>query len=683
MRPPYQESALERFKADQIDYYEEKLAFCLRSVISKTKSVSLINNDMIYKCIGRLVKDSYENYAAEQGVKTILESTNSKSLHLFLEASPYALDIDLNSCDQDLNTRVSIIQQVAFMLELYCLEELYSEYKISLDPFVKNRLLNETEIDLLPNWLLCASFILQLDPKVFSDQELIIIVHKFADFSNDSASEEFRCSVMKFLQSVGRQNFNFVRKVAENAFSDSKMLQMCPMFVVNDDTAALCLPSILSARFDFVKSDDELSFQLNLIQNLKRCLEQQRSEKFKIDVLRKIFHHVLKIYIFIVDSPDQRDTKIIVRLADLAQDLMIEASFFSGCSSESQFVDLILLEANNRPSNIRYGVLLDRILAAISLNLTNRFIDTIDRILIAMNIYLESKNREIDTDVQYYAYYGRCIASAVCKLEKNHPILNRIIENYYCKLKARLNDLDPTVIRCFGFLCKSFLMRNLTPFAESSLQQMLEFTALTGSSEALKLVDNLFHEDKCFLNSNLHCICAPLYIQRVFTYCTTFIATSLEKSTDEPSDAQTSNCRILSLVLSNAPFNKQTFGQIGKVISILVHSLKPTHDSSILNPILVALGRLLSAKEEVLLDQLIGYLPNLVESLSELSTKPSDMNLRIASLKCLSTISVTIPPKILNGHKYFVLKALTKCLDDPKRLVRKEAAICKNKWCLL
>ena len=71
------------------------------------------------------------------------------------------------------------------------------------------------------------------------------------------------------------------------------------------------------------------------------------------------------------------------------------------------------------------------------------------------------------------------------------------------------------------------------------------------------------------------------------------------------------------------------------------------------------------------------------------------MGVRSNALGCLgsmvaSSSSVTnglasngLAPSLLMPHKLVVLRELAKCLDDKKRLVRKEAVTTRNKWFLI
>lgn len=54
--------------------------------------------------------------------------------------------------------------------------------------------------------------------------------------------------------------------------------------------------------------------------------------------------------------------------------------------------------------------------------------------------------------------------------------------------------------------------------------------------------------------------------------------------------------------------------------------------------------------------------------------------LRMASLRCLAKVPSCINSSILSPWRQQTLKSLELCLNDPKRLVRREAVDCRNRW---
>ncbi|KAI9137438.1 hypothetical protein BKA69DRAFT_1097816 [Paraphysoderma sedebokerense] len=78
------------------------------------------------------------------------------------------------------------------------------------------------------------------------------------------------------------------------------------------------------------------------------------------------------------------------------------------------------------------------------------------------------------------------------------------------------------------------------------------------------------------------------------------------------------------------------------------------------------------------------HLGSLVPILLELTVVSSSntMNVRISALRCLGVLT-TLKYTKLHPFKPNILRSLKDVLDDPKRLVRKEAVDCRNRWFVL
>ena len=89
----------------------------------------------------------------------------------------------------------------------------------------------------------------------------------------------------------------------------------------------------------------------------------------------------------------------------------------------------------------------------------------------------------------------------------------------------------------------------------------------------------------------------------------------------------------------------------------------------------------LSCLQPVLLDPpqvLVQQLEALVSRLLNLTSSPA-MNVRIASLRCIHAVA-NFPEHEVMPFRARVLKALSRPLDDKKRLVRREAVLARGEW---
>nr|QZX63208.1 DNA repair/transcription protein MET18/MMS19 [Halisarca dujardinii] len=76
------------------------------------------------------------------------------------------------------------------------------------------------------------------------------------------------------------------------------------------------------------------------------------------------------------------------------------------------------------------------------------------------------------------------------------------------------------------------------------------------------------------------------------------------------------------------------------------------------------------------------YVPTLVPILLDLAKSSDALRVRIPALQCLSAMT-SLPPHTVYPYQQGIIKALQLCLDDKKRLVRKEASTARSRWFLL
>ena len=76
------------------------------------------------------------------------------------------------------------------------------------------------------------------------------------------------------------------------------------------------------------------------------------------------------------------------------------------------------------------------------------------------------------------------------------------------------------------------------------------------------------------------------------------------------------------------------------------------------------------------------YVTSLIPRLLSLAKAPESMNLRIQAISCLQILS-GLSVHYVYPYQKNVISSLKNCLDDKKRLVRREAYKCRNQWYLL
>ena len=112
-----------------------------------------------------------------------------------------------------------------------------------------------------------------------------------------------------------------------------------------------------------------------------------------------------------------------------------------------------------------------------------------------------------------------------------------------------------------------------------------------------------------------------------------------------------------------------------QIIPLLIHSLSMS-DVSVLSSTLSTFNSL--DNPTVLKNHVTSIIPRLL-SLAQI---PESMNLRMQAIKCLMFLSL-LPVHCIYPYQMNVIRSLKSCLDDRKRVVRKEAFKCRNHWYLL
>jgi DNA repair/transcription protein MET18/MMS19 len=90
---------------------------------------------------------------------------------------------------------------------------------------------------------------------------------------------------------------------------------------------------------------------------------------------------------------------------------------------------------------------------------------------------------------------------------------------------------------------------------------------------------------------------------------------------------------------------------------------------------------IISADAPHIISEHVSSLIPLLLSLTK-ADKGNTMRVRISALQCLGILPDHVPFDVLFPFKSKILKELSTVLDDKKRLVRKQAVDCRNKWYL-
>jgi len=187
--------------------------------------------------------------------------------------------------------------------------------------------------------------------------------------------------------------------------------------------------------------------------------------------------------------------------------------------------------------------------------------------------------------------------------------------------------------------------------------------------QSLKTLTTL--DDQSFLSLNADCIIHPLVKQILFMNILSYLKPLLVNN-----DIKSEQMNILIDLLNNVP-KTIIKDELKSLLPILIRALT-SQNESVWSSALKSICDLIKSEPTTV----ISYVDTLVPRLSILATFKNDMNIRIISLQCLKHIS-HLPSHIVLTHRRHVCRILKSCVDDHKRLVRKQAVQTQMAWCLL
>lgn len=101
-----------------------------------------------------------------------------------------------------------------------------------------------------------------------------------------------------------------------------------------------------------------------------------------------------------------------------------------------------------------------------------------------------------------------------------------------------------------------------------------------------------------------------------------------------------------------------------------------SHDLKLVSSVLSVAQEIVPNAQETV----VQHLGSFIHALLRLTRFQNSANVRILSLDCLSKMATLGKRETLSPFKPSVIKELSAALDDKKRIVRKNAVDCREKW---
>ncbi|CAB4400794.1 unnamed protein product [Rhizophagus irregularis] len=177
------------------------------------------------------------------------------------------------------------------------------------------------------------------------------------------------------------------------------------------------------------------------------------------------------------------------------------------------------------------------------------------------------------------------------------------------------------------------------------------------------------------LNKQSFAVVKTLHKQRFFNYCMPILAEGFKLSSDE---VKHNYLIALSHLLRNIP-KQVLLSELPSLITLLIHSLS-LPDAELKSSTIDTFYIISANAPQIISEHISSLIPLLLSSTK--GDKGNTMRVRISALQCLGILPNHIPFDVLFPFKSKILRELSAALDDKKRLVRKQAVDCRNKWFL-
>ncbi|XP_059303178.1 MMS19 nucleotide excision repair protein homolog isoform X2 [Lycium ferocissimum] len=238
----------------------------------------------------------------------------------------------------------------------------------------------------------------------------------------------------------------------------------------------------------------------------------------------------------------------------------------------------------------------------------------------------------------------------------------------------KLKDVTMTFLNC---LVSNGDYGNLLPFNDQ-MKDRAEQKVLCLRKSAADAFHILMNDSDACLNRNYHASIRPLYKQRFFNIMMPMFLSALVKC-----DSSTTRCFLYQAfvhLVSETPL-AAVVGDAKKVVPVLMDCFlilsKDVSHKEIIYSALIVLSGILTDKNGQ--EAIVENAPTVIGRLIELTSYPYMMVIRETAIQCLGAMS-ELPHARIYPMRTQVLQAITKALDDPKRVVRLEAVKCRLAW---
>ncbi|CAO3693641.1 unnamed protein product [Rhizopus stolonifer] len=260
----------------------------------------------------------------------------------------------------------------------------------------------------------------------------------------------------------------------------------------------------------------------------------------------------------------------------------------------------------------------------------------------------------------------------------DEQILESIHKTIQTRLLPMLKEEDDVHKRklCFNifiWLIKALVMRG-HPYGFELLDSIIiEQCGTDIGEDAAISFTTLLEDDGFVLSKSSHANLSILYKQRVFNHCFNTLIRKSELNDLHYSNSQANYLLALLYLLQKVP-RQVTIHELPKLMMPIIVSLSSHHMNLIILALKVTQDIIPNAQSII-----VQHLGSFIHALLRLTCFPV-VDIRLLALKGLLTLAQKGKSDILSPFRPSVVKELASALDDKKRIVRKQAVDCREKW---
>ncbi|EGC38352.1 hypothetical protein DICPUDRAFT_86559 [Dictyostelium purpureum] len=700
---------------------DSKIAIYCASILYQAISSSLLSSKII---LIHVLPNLFKFFKELQQEDSVTKTNEQNSvLGLFsdlLKANSLAFDINSTSDTEVINPLTPFVEQLYQLFtdllvnpssairasSIECLSFLYISKKVKTNEngeneflldiekrqvIIKNlvSLLNENDSTLRHKSLESLFNIASNEnPKVINEYAIPTLLQMINSVHTDSTTtdqlkdlknylEAFSklCTHQPLLESVIPQIQILIQHNIKDTYQNEQDFQKCILILkaissileksTNQVTMTICSDSIL----------------LPLIKGLYKQIIFSSPTTFNLDYFNQILTASLKMIHSIVENTSlDSQTKKLYSLIDLF--LKGDLKVLGFTDDEISNKQILPFENNITKENENIRLLIPIFTTCISQSKS----DLSSNDQLKQSLYEMSLNTNVSETTSISC--NKAYASILNKQPddvNNYPTDFEFFENNLIKVIKSPESPIEYRIRCLDLLtwCTKALLTNgnkiniqLGNCISDIISTVTDSNEIT--SRASKSFDILL-DNTDVLNEKSGSVIKILYDQKFFTLMFPILLESFKKYKATPS-ISSHYLMAISYLLRHVP-KEVLLSELNEILPIVMQSLK-SNDSNSLELLESSLQTLKMLINETP-NSFISYLDSLIPSLIQISVKSPQYNLRRLALEILTLISKLLPFHNLFQFKQDVTTGIIPCLDDKKRIVRKQASNCRNNWFIL